>query len=202
MKIQPAMVRHHDPPPVETCAPAAETHELRMRRVWAMPTADTFDIPAIGILVRKYLRGISVDPFARNKRWATHTNDLNPATVAEHHMPAPEFLAMLVDKGVRADVVLFDPPYSPRQIAECYAAAGMPVTTKTTQNAALYAVCRREIRRLCKRGSVVLSFGWNTCGMGAGFRIEELLVVCHGAAHNDTLCMVERMSEEQLELCK
>lgn len=172
----------------------------RMRRVWQMPAADTFDVPAIGGLVRKYLRGVSVDPFARNKRWATLTNDLNPSTLAEHHMQAPEFLCMLADQGIQADVVLFDPPYSPRQVAECYAAAGMPVTKTTTQNAALYAACRRQIRRLCKRGTVVLSFGWNTCGMGAGFRTEELLIVCHGAAHNDTLCLVERMHEEQMEL--
>jgi hypothetical protein len=172
----------------------------RMRRVWQMPAADTFDVAAIGALVRKYLRGVSVDPFARNKRWATYTNDLNPATRAEHHMQAPEFLSMLADQGVTADVVLFDPPYSPRQVAECYAAAGVPVTKTATQNAALYAACRREIRRLCKRGTVVLSFGWNTCGMGSGFRTEELLIVCHGAAHNDTLCLVERMHEEQMEL--
>jgi len=171
-----------------------------MRRVWQMPAADTFDVPAIGALVRKYLRGVSVDPFARNKRWATHTNDLNPETRAEHHMQAPAFLAMLADQGVSADVVLFDPPYSPRQVAECYAAAGVPVTKTATQNAALYAACRREIRRLCRRDSVVLSFGWNTCGMGSGFRTEELLIVCHGAAHNDTLCLVERMHEEQMEL--
>lgn len=172
----------------------------RMRRVWAMPAADTFDVPPIGALVRKYLHGVSVDPFARNKRWATHTNDLNPETRAEHHMQAPTFLAMLADQGVSADVVLFDPPYSPRQVAECYAGIGVKATKADTQTAALYAACRREIRRLCKRGSVVLSFGWNTCGMGPGFRAEELLIVCHGSAHNDTLCLVERMHEEQMEL--
>ncbi len=86
----------------------------RMRRVWQMPAADTFDVPAIGALVRKYLRGVSVDPFARNKRWATYTNDLSPATRAEHHMQAPEFLSMPADQGVTENVVLFDPPYSSR----------------------------------------------------------------------------------------
>lgn len=36
--------------------------------------------PPIGEMVQRYLKAakISCDPFARNKRWATYTNDLNP----------------------------------------------------------------------------------------------------------------------------
>jgi hypothetical protein len=172
----------------------------RIRRVWQMPSGDTFDVPAMGALVRKHLRGVSVDPFARNKRWATHTNDLNPDTTAEHHMHAADFLSMLADRGVVADVVIFDPPYSPRQIAECYAAAGLTTDMQATQNAKLYADCRAAIRRLCKHGTVVLSFGWNSAGMGAGFALDELVLVCHGGAHNDTICMVEHMTERQEDL--
>jgi hypothetical protein len=41
---------------------------------------------------------------------------------------------------------------------------------------------------------IVLSFGWNTVGMGKkrGFEILEIMLVCHGGAHNDTICMAER----------
>lgn len=74
-----------------------------MSRTWAMPTSDTFDCKPIGDFVRQYLKGVSVDPFARNKRWATHTNDLNPETAAEYHMDAKDFLEMLAAKGVKAD---------------------------------------------------------------------------------------------------
>ena len=74
-------------------------HE-RISRVWAMPNPDTFSIPPIGGFVKKYLSQsrVSVDPFARNKRWATYTNDLNPETEAEYHMKANDFLAMLVEQ--------------------------------------------------------------------------------------------------------
>ena len=171
-----------------------------MRRAWEMPNADTFDVKVIGDLVRANLAGVSVDPFARNKRWATYTNDLNPATQAEYHMQAPEFLKMLVAQGVQADTVIFDPPYSPRQIAECYAASGLTTDMQATQSGRLYKDCRREIVRLCKVGSMVLSFGWNTVGMGPQFECEEILLVCHGGAHNDTICMVERMVAKQSEL--
>jgi hypothetical protein len=85
---------------------------LVIRREWAMPSADTFDIPVIAAFVKKYLcqSKISVDPFARNKRWATYTNDLNPETQADSHLEALDFIHSLIEKGVKADLVIFDPP--------------------------------------------------------------------------------------------
>jgi N6-adenosine-specific RNA methylase IME4 len=62
-----------------------------------------------------------------------------------------------------------------------------------TQNAALYARVRRAARALCKPGTRVLSFGWNSAGMGDGFEREEILLVAHGGAHNDTICVAERL---------
>lgn len=172
-----------------------------IRRTWAMPSADTFSVKPIGEFVQKYLKGVSVDPFARNKRWATHTNDLNPATEAEHHMDAEAFLTMLGAQGVKADCILLDPPYSPRQISECYAAAGLKAGMKDTQNAALYARVRRAARGLCRPGTVVLSFGWNSAGMGDGFKRLEMLLVAHGGAHNDTICIAEEFeADAQLSL--
>jgi hypothetical protein len=164
-----------------------------MSRAWAMPSRNTFSIPPIAALVRKYLYGISVDPFARNNRLATFTNDLNPHTQADHHLDAVDFLTLLDKQGVRADCVLLDPPYSPRQISECYAAAGIKATQTDTQNAALYRRTRDAVRRICRPCGIVLSFGWNSAGMGKGFDVVELLLVAHGGAHNDTICMVERM---------
>lgn len=169
-----------------------------------MPSHDTFSVKPIGDFVRRYLDagGVSIDPFARNKRWATHTNDLNPATEAEHHMDAEAFLVMLRDKGVQADLVLFDPPYSPRQISECYKSVGMEVGMKETQSALLYSRVRNAIVPVIKPGGVVLSFGWNTVGMGKnrGFEIIEIMACCHGGAHNDTLCLAERRTCTQAAL--
>ncbi len=101
---------------------------------------------------------------------------------------------MLAERGVVADLVIFDPPYSPRQISECYQAVGLQVGMEETQSAVLYRRCRDAIDPLCKLGTVVLSFGWNTVGMGErrGFVQEEILLCCHGGAHNDTICLAER----------
>lgn len=157
---------------------------MEFSRAWAMPSADTFDCKPIAEFVRRHLRGVSVDPFARNKQWATYTNDLNPTTLAAEHLDAECFLDSLHDQGVVADCVILDPPYSPRQISECYAAAGIKAGMKDTQNAALYARVRRAARALCRPGTTVLSFGWNSAGMGQGFQQIELLLVAHGGAHS------------------
>ena len=161
-------------------------------RVWEMPNSETFSVKAIGGFVQKYLHGISIDPFSRNKKIATYTNDLNPNTEAEYHMDAEDFLLMLEKRGVIANCILLDPPYSPRQISECYAAAGLKAGMKDTQNARLYSRVRNAARRLCAPGTFVLSFGWNSCGMGLSFHTEEILLVAHGGAHNDTICLAQR----------
>ena len=159
-----------------------------------MPTADTFDCKPIGELVRRYLSGVSVDPFARNKRWAQYTNDLNPNTDAEFHMDATDFLLKLASEGVKADVVLIDPPYSPRQVKECYDSFGH----KMKQGDALLGAVRKRLKaainEVVKPCGTVLHFGWNTVGMGKGlgYQQKEILLVCHGSDHNDTICVVEQ----------
>ena len=177
---------------------------MKMRREWAMPNADTFDCNPIGDFVQRYLAKstVSVDPFARNKRLATHTNDLNPATEAEHHMDAEDFVRMLHVRGVTADLVIFDPPYSNEQISRSYRAAGFTPTMETTQNGAMYARVRDAISEIVEPGGWVLSFGWNSGGMGKkrGFSLHEVLLVCHGGAHNDTICVAERCERKQAAL--
>ena len=174
--------------------------QVKFSRAWAMAAKDTFLIQPIRDFVKRYLRAVSVDPFSRNSSLATYTNDINPDTRADYHLDAVEFLSLMEKNGVSADVVLFDPPYSPRQISECYAAMGKDVSMIDTQNARLYSRCRRAIEKLCRPGSIVLSFGWNSCGMGKLWRTDEILLVCHGGAHNDTICMAQTMLAEQMSI--
>lgn len=169
---------------------------MKFSRTWAMPNADTFSVKPIGDFVQRYLAAsrVSVDPFARNKRWATYTNDLNPDTHADFHLDAEEFLDKLHEDDVTADLLIFDPPYSPRQISECYKSIGREVGMAGTQNGALYKRVRDAVMPILSEDAVVLSFGWNSAGMGAkrGFEIIELLLVAHGGGHNDTICLAER----------
>jgi hypothetical protein len=91
------------------------------------------------------------------------------------------------------DGVIFDPPYSYRQITECYAKVGLKASQLDTSN----NFYNRVMNRICDRikpGGIAISCGWNTNGFGVnrGFRVVEILVVAHGQHHNDTLVTVER----------
>lgn len=167
---------------------------MRFTRTFAMPSAETFSIPSIGKFVRAYLAcsRVSVDPFARNQRLATFTNDIDLATDAEFHHDAESFLHILVTRGVRADLVLFDPPYSPRQVAEHYRSIGREVTKQDTQTSAFYSRVRKAIDPIVQPGGTVLSFGWHSNGMGKEYDLLEIMLVAHGSAHNDTICIAER----------
>lgn len=163
-----------------------------IRKEWAMPNSNTFQIKPIAELLKRYIGEgvVVVDPFSKSSRYGTITNDLNPECDSQYHMDAYDFLKMLPD--CIADVVLYDPPYSLRQVVECYKSVGKEVTSETTQSS-----WRRkhldEITRITKPGGLCISFGWNSNGAGKkrGFEQEEILLVSHGGSHNDTIVTVE-----------
>jgi len=174
---------------------------MKLKRVWAMPNKNTFDIKPIGEFVQWYLRQslVSVDPFARDKLWATYTNDLNPNTKAEYHLDALKFLDLLAKRRVMADLVIWDPPYSPRQIMECYDGIGKRMTKEDGQRTHSWKRERDIINKILTPNGRVLSFGWDSMGMGKkrGFEITRLLLVCHGAGHNDTICIAEKRVKQE-----
>lgn len=164
-----------------------------LNRVWAMPNHNTFHIKPIRELIARHITaGIWLDPFSRNSPFAKQctTNDLNPEVEADYHLEALDFLRKFEDASV--DGVLFDPPYSPRQISECYKQVGKAVHMKDTQ-ASFYGDRKKEVARILKPGGKALCFCWNSGGIGktAGMELVEILLVPHGGAHNDTICTVE-----------
>ena len=165
---------------------------MRIDRVWAMPSKNTFEIKPIKELLEEEIgEGVWVDPFANRNRYATITNDLNPEYDTDYHMDALDFLKMFDDESV--DMVLYDPPYSPRQVSECYKSLGMTVNMKTTQ-ASYWGNQKKEIGRILKPNGIVITCGWNSGGIGKkyGMEIQEILLVPHGGWHNDTIVTVEK----------
>ena len=173
-----------------------------MWREWAMPNSETFSIPVLGAFVSRHLLQsiCSVDCFSRNRRWATWTNDLNPQTEADWHMDVLDFLKMLREKEIRPDLVVFDPPYSPRQVQECYEGIGQKMSGTDALRTASWGNERDVIAEIGTPDMTVLSFGWNSTGMGSGrgFQLLEIGMVNHGSGHNDTICMAERRIQPRL----
>lgn len=169
-------------------------NEPIIRRAWAMPNSHTFGIKPIREIIDKYAAGFIIDPFANGSKLASVTNDLNPEFDTDYHMDALEFLKMFDSESV--DTVLYDPPYSSRQVAECYHNVGFSVTQETTQGS-YWTNQKAEIGRIVKQGGIVISCCWNSGGIGKkyGFEIVEILLVAHGGWHNDTIVTVERKKE-------
>lgn len=169
---------------------------VEISREWAMPSGNTFTIAPIAALLARVMAGrvSTADPFARTSKRATHSNDLDPTFGHEHALDSREFAKNIALRGVRLDGIYFDPPYSPRQISECYKSVGLKVGMEETQSARLYSKTRDLLSEIADVGCVAVSFGWNSVGFGVGRGWEqtEILLVCHGGAHNDTICVVER----------
>lgn len=165
-----------------------------MTKEWAMPNSRTFNIKPIKSLVERYINipdAVIVDPFANDCKYGTITNDLNPKFDTDYHLDALDFLKTIPDNS--ADIVLYDPPYSLRQVKECYEGVGITVTAEHTKSS-WRAKHLDEIQRILKQGGLALCFGWNSNGVGKkrGFEMIEILLVAHGGSKNDTICTVER----------
>ena len=183
-------------------------------KTWAMPNGKTFKIKPIEDLIGRYRSIIGepyidnppekkllvLDPFANeasirtlflDDRFKYISNDLDPQYDTDYHMDALDFMKKFPDSC--ASLVLFDSPYSMRQVSECYKKLGRTVTATDTSNKT-FGDFKKEIARITKIGGYVLSFMWNSNGIGnsLGFEQKEILLVAHGSMHNDTICTVEQ----------
>ena len=138
-------------------------------------------------LLKKYGVGkVWVDPFAGQHSPAEFTNDIEDRG-NQSQMDALEFLKSIKDEDV--DGVLFDPPYSVEQCLRRYT----PKQGGTAGRAEYWAKCKDEIARIIKPNGIAISFCWDSTGIGKkrGFDIIEIVLLCHGACHNDTIVTTE-----------
>jgi len=169
-----------------------EGDEMIINRVWEMPNKYTFKMKCVRELISRYTTdGKSwVDPFCGYYSIAEWTNDIDVSKIATSHNDGLEYLKSKF--GGAFDGVLFDPPYSTEQCLRLYKQK-KDYHGGTAARAEYWAACKDEIARIIKPNGIAISFGWDTCGIGKkrGFEIIEVLDICHGACHNDTLVTVE-----------
>lgn len=129
------------------------------------------------------------DPFSNNKtqrRQGTTliTNDLNPKFNSTYNMEANDFAELMEREGKLFDLVLFDPPYSLRQLKEQYESIGQKLPLWQTQNK--WGRARNALAKCIAPGGYAISFGWESSGFGRsrGFEIQEVHVL-NQAGHAD-----------------
>ncbi len=93
---------------------------MEIRRRWAMPNRDTFRIKPIKEFLDDEIEGnIVIDPMCGNSLYARDglSNDINPnAFNSSSCMDGLDFLKQFPKDT--ASTILFDPPYSLRQVKE------------------------------------------------------------------------------------
>ncbi len=148
-------------------------------RIWAMPNKKTFQIKPIEELLEKEIPRFAkiLDPFP-----------------FEYKEDATDMLNKI--KNESYNYAVFDPPYSPRQLKECYKGKGEYDTKCST-----WSNWKDLIAKKIKVGGKVISFGWSSQGMGMsrGFQLQRILLVPHGGQHNDTIVTVEIKTTSNLK---
>jgi hypothetical protein len=171
---------------------------MKIDRIWAMPNRWTFSIKPIKELLKRYNVGDGwIDPFAGKYSFAEITNDINIQMPAIYHLEAIEFLNLFKIKKIEFDGGLYDPPYSLRQIIECYKGFGKDNIDKRWATTKFYSDTKTALADLIKINGICISFGWNSIGLGKkrGFEIIEILLISHGRLHNDTIITVEKKTD-------
>lgn len=161
---------------------------MLIERLWEMPSKHTFSMKAVQALFRDEINGGRwADPFSGLHSPATIRNDADESKEADCHLDGLDFLRSLPDVSI--DGVLFDPPYSVEQALRIY----KPIQNGTAGRAEYWAKCKDEIRRVVRPRGKAICFAWDSTGIGKkrGFELRRVLLLCHGACHNDTIITVE-----------
>ena len=172
---------------------------VKFTRLWCMPSHETFLMLPVKKLLEMYVGDGKdwIDCFAGSNSPAEHKNDLNPSAPTKYHLEAMEFINTLPRDDYAG--ILFDPPYSLRQVKECYDNIGKSLSFDATQDASFGKVKDIAANKI-QSGGYAICCGWNTNGFGKnrGFKLIEVLLVPSGGHHNDTIVTVERKINHNL----
>lgn len=151
------------------------------------PKKYTFEMPKLYKWTVQNCKGKTLNLFAGKTKLngIDETRvDLNKDVPADYYMDAYSFVLMAKEQGWKYDTVIFDPPYNLRKSREKY----FGVYTSELRK------IKTELPTIINTGGTVISYGYDTTGMGRqrGFELIHVCVVNHSGDHNDTLCTIER----------
>jgi len=152
---------------------------LKFQREFGSPNKRTFTIPPVRRLLKQEIKEPCLDPFPY-----------------PYSKDALEYLRKVPDRS--ANTVLYDPPYSQRQLKESYENQGLAYSDEMG-NSGYWSKMEKQISRVLMPGGICIKFGWNSGRIYRGFEIIRILLVCHGGHHNDTIVTIQKKMLTTLE---
>ena len=168
---------------------------MKMTHTITQITSEPFSNPHIRKVIDRVLNDVMydtcgnamvIDPFARESFTRTLpnciTNDLNTEFNTDYNLEFKEFVYALQGRFISCDdekpidLVLFDPPYSLRQLKDSYSGIGKHLDLWQTQN--MWKEGKDILASMMRPGSYAISLGWTTSGFGKnrGFEKREVHV--------------------------
>lgn len=140
------------------------------------------------------LKGEIIDPFARFCKWGTITNDLNSKFNCDYNLCALEFSNLLLEKNVKAKIILFDPPFSENQ-AEKYIEEGM---RNLYANPTLISNLKLNLSSILLPNGYFIKLGYNSTKPNKNLKLIELNVVNFGGSRNDVIVSIWKNVQNKL----
>lgn len=165
-------------------------------------TSTPFDNLHIRSIIDRYIRELNstlqgnvsiCDPFARecftNQMENCITNDMNPAFDTDYNLEFKAFAKEMWTIYKKFDLILFDPPYSLRQLKEHYDGIGSKMALWQSQN--MWKDGKDILARQVRVGGYVISLGWTTSGFGKKRGFKKVAVhVMEQAAREDRYALL------------
>jgi len=153
------------------------------------PRRYTFEMPKVARWVLENVNGENIlNLFAGRTRLFNELNeirvDIDKNVNPNYCMDAFEYIQLAVEQNLLFDTIILDPPYSYRKSMEKY---GGRIVSK-------FRKIKDELPNLCKFGTRVITFGYQSVSMGKnrGFEVEHICVISHGGAYHDTIATIEK----------
>jgi len=191
------------------------TYPLTMTHRRTNITSKPFDNPHIRQIIDRMIRTVTTlnpgaplicDPFA-NKSFTSGlynciTNDLNPEFDTTFNLEFHDFAKKMKDNCMKFDLILFDPPYSLRQLKEQYNGIGKDLELWQTHN--MWSKGKDDLIDCLIEGGYIISFGWHSSGWGKkrGMVKKEIHLFEQVAREDryDLILTIERKEQSKLEL--
>jgi len=159
---------------------------IKLYYLKATPHRYTFQSKKLKRFIEKRCKGKVLNLFAGKTLLNCDETrvDIDPEMPADYHMDAEEYLKMAVEKDLKFDTVILDPPWNYRKAREKYNGRWIGKFTKIKK---LY------IPKILNPNALVMTLGYNSGGIGLPeFKKIEIALIYFGGDLNDAIITVEK----------